>query len=675
MCGLAGYFGAGGPAGRHRGYLGHAGELLAHRGPDGLGFWQGAGAGLVHRRLAVIDLSPQAAQPMATPDGALVLAWNGEIYNHLDLRRELEAGGARFRSRSDTEVILLGWRRWGPGLLDRLDGMFAMALIDTVAGELVLARDRFGEKPLVWTRADGTVLFGSAIKALLPWPGFDPAPDLAVLHDYLAFQYCPGTSTAFAGIQRVEPGTALVFRRGRTDGPRLLRYWTAPAVDPAKASRPRGALVEELRAHLDAAVRSRMVADVPVGAFLSGGIDSSAVVSRMARSTTTPLNSFSIGFARADHDEREPAQQVAGLFGTTHHMEELGPGCIETLGQVAWHHDEPFADPSALATFAVARLARPHVTVALGGDGGDELMMGYRRYGDMAALDAGTGRWGAARPGEGTIGCLARGLHGMIPPALARVRPFGGIRRRLRLRGQGAPARYGATLFAFSGDDRHDLYGPALESWRRNDPARRLDPWFQPGQPLAASAARADLATYLPGDILVKVDTAAMAVGLETRSPLLARGLAEFALTLPADVHMPGGGLKQLFREAASDVLPPAILNRPKMGFGVPVEHWLRGPWRSFASDILLDGRFEQRGILARGAAERLLNEHQKGRSAHTIIWTLIMLETWFRIWVDCRNSALHRQFLSGDERSCHVAHDTALGYAAGPPCKAPDCA
>lgn len=367
MCGLAGYFGAAGPVQRHRPYLQQAGALLAHRGPDGAGDWQGEGAGLVHRRLAVIDLSRQAAQPMATPDGELVLAWNGEIYNHLDLRRELEADGHRFRSRSDTEVILLGWRQWGLALLDRLDGMFAIALMDTAARELVLARDRFGEKPLVWAHADGTILFGSQIKALLPWPGFDPAPDLAVLHDYLAFQYCPGIETAFTGIRRVEPGTALVFRQDSTDSPRELRYWSAPPADPSQAERPQGELVEELRAHLDAAVRSRMVADVPVGAFLSGGLDSSAVISRMARAASAPVNSFSIGFAEADHDERDAARQVAGLFGTTHHVEELGPGCIDTLPQIAWHHDEPFADPSALATFAVARLARPHVTVALGG--------------------------------------------------------------------------------------------------------------------------------------------------------------------------------------------------------------------------------------------------------------------------------------------------------------------
>ena len=642
MCGLAGYFGADGPAGSHRRYLAHAGAMLAHRGPDGSGLWEGEGAGLVHRRLAVIDLSQQAAQPMATPDGALVLAWNGEIYNYRDLRGELEARGAVFRSRSDTEVILLGWRAWGHGLLDRLDGMFAIALIDTAARELVLARDRFGEKPLVWARAGGTVLFGSQIKALLPWPGFDPAPDLAVLHDYLAFQYCPGLETAFTGIRRVEPGTALVFRQGQTGSPAELRYWTAPAANPAQAGRPRGELVEELCAHLDAAVRSRMVADVPVGAFLSGGLDSSAVVSRMTRFASAPVNSFSIGFAEADHDESGPARAVAGLFGTTHHVEELGPACIDTLPQIAWHHDEPFADPSALATFAVARLARPHVTVALGGDGGDELLLGYRRYGDMAALEA-----GGTAPGAGPWGAAARGLHGLIPPELARVRPFGGIRRRLRMRGEGAAERYGASLFAFDGDDRRDFYGPALAPWRDDHPAGRLAPWFAPGQSLAGSAARADLATYLPGDILTKVDTAAMAASLETRSPLLARGLAEFALSLPVSVQMAGGRLKQLFRAALGDVLPATILNRPKMGFGVPVEHWLRGPWRAQVRDILLDGRFEQRGILAAGTVQRLLDEHQTGRHHQTRIWTLLTLEMWFQIWIDGRERALHQEALS----------------------------
>lgn len=642
MCGLAGYFAANGPAQGHRPFLERAGALLAHRGPDGAGIWQGDGAGLVHRRLAVIDLSDQAAQPMLTSDGALVLAWNGEIYNYRELRRELEDLGAVFRSRSDTEVILLGWRQWGLEVLDRLDGMFAIALVDTTRGQLVLARDRFGEKPLVWAVADGTVLFGSQIKALLPWPGFDPAPDLAVVHDYLAFQYCPGTETALAGIRRVEPGSALIFNRGEAANPRILRYWSPPQADPAMASRPRGELVEELKAHIDQAVQSRMVADVPVGAFLSGGLDSSAVVSRMARVASAPVNSFSIGFAEADHDERAPAELVAGLFGTRHQSEVLGPDSIDSLPHIAWHHDEPFADPSALATFAVARQARPHVTVALGGDGGDELLMGYRRYGDMAALEAWQARHGLGF-GGGIGSKVARGLHGLIPPALARVRPFGGIRRRLRLRAEGAAERYGATLFAFDGDDRADFYGPALEPWRQHHPSSRLADWFKPGQPLAASAARADIATYLPGDILTKVDTAAMAHSLETRSPLLARGLAEFALRLPSSVHMPGGQLKQLMRSALDDLLPASILGRPKMGFGVPVEHWLRGPWRARFQEILLDGRFEQRGIVATGTVQRLLDEHKSGRHHHTRLWTLLMLELWYRIWVDQRLSSLQQ--------------------------------
>ncbi len=581
---------------------------------------------------------------MATPDGALVLAWNGEIYNFRDIRRTLEQLGARFRSHSDTEVILLGWRQWGLDVLDRLDGMFAIAMLDTRRGELVLARDRFGEKPLVWARSGGTVLFGSQIKALLAWPGFDPAPDMSVLHDYLAYQYCPGNATAFAGVYRVAPGTALVFGAGGQASPREVRYWAPPVPDPSRAETARGALVEELRAHLDEAVRSRMVADVAVGAFLSGGVDSSAVVSRMARGATAPIKSFSIGFERPDHDERAPARAVANLFGTEHHDAELGPECIETLPDIAWHHDEPFADPSALATFAVARLARPHVTVALGGDGGDELMLGYRRYSAMAAQEAGAA-WGDVRlEGVGSVGVLARGLHALIPPRLARVRPFGGIRRRLWLYGATPAQRYGENLFGFNSDDQRDLYGPAFDRWRHVDPARLLAPWFEQGRLLIGAASRADIDTYLPGDILTKVDTAAMAVSLETRSPLLARGLSEFALSLPPELLMPGGRLKHLFRTALSDVLPPAILDRPKMGFGVPTEHWLRGPWRGVARDLLLDGRFEQRGILLPRAAAKLLDEHQSGWHHHVRIWVLIALEMWFRTWIDDRMIALRHR-------------------------------
>jgi asparagine synthase (glutamine-hydrolysing) len=649
MCGLAGYVRAAGPAGRHRAYLDHAGRLLAHRGPDGSGVWQGAGAGLVHRRLAVIDLSEQAAQPMASPDGQLVLAYNGEVYNFRELRRELEALGAEFRSSSDTEVILLGWRQWGRAVLDRLDGMFALAMIDLRAGELTLARDRFGEKPLVWTRvgggaAPGAVVFGSEMKALLAWPGFDPPVCHASLHRYLAFQYCGGTGTAFEGIHRVPPATALIFALSGGDGPRTWRYWTPPQPDPAQLERSDGDLAEELRGHLDQAVRSRMVSDVPVGAFLSGGVDSSAVVSRMTQVTGAAVETFSIGFAELDHDERPFARSIAARFGTMHRDEPLGPDCAAGLARIAWHYGEPFADPSALPMFALSRLARSRVTVALSGDGGDELLLGYRRYRDMAVLGAALG----AAPASGPRGLsalvpqeLAGWLHGVIPPGLAQVRPFGGIRRRLRARADGPLERYGGSLFAFEADDRHDSYGPALAPWLRLEPPRELAPWFLPGQALQASAARADLETYLPDDILAKVDIAAMSASLETRAPLLARGFAEFALRVPASRHMRGQELKRLFRTALRGTVPDEALDRPKMGFGVPLEHWLRGPMLGLARDLLLDGRFEARGLLAPGAAARLLEAHLAGRHHHTRLWTLIMLEQWFRVWVDGRADAL----------------------------------
>lgn len=634
MCGFAGFIRFGGFASQDTLFLNACNRLLAHRGPDGAGAWHGQHMGLAHRRLAVIDLTPAAAQPMISDDGRYVIAYNGEIYNFKSLRNDLEALGETFVSNSDTEVILLGWRRWGPSLLDKLDGMYAFAIADQTNQTLTLARDRFGEKPLYWARTQDGWVFGSEIKALLAWPGFDPAPNIANLFNYLSFQYCTGRETAFEGIKRLPAAHWVTLKTDALDAPLPQRYWMAPEPDSGWTRRSEGERKEALLAELKLAVSSRMVSDVPVGAFLSGGVDSSAVVSEMSRLAPAHVETFSIGFAEADYDESHWANKVADHYCTKHRNEILSESIGSLVDKIVWHYGEPFADPSAIPMFALSSLARQSVTVALSGDGGDELLVGYGRYKDCYDLDQ------AGWPNAGKQ-AAARWLRALIPNSLTNVRPFGGLDRRLRLAAESPAARYGSSLFAFEDHDLRSGHGEALTPFLDQSSTAILASYLKTRPTLVSGASWADLHTYLPDDILTKVDVAAMSASLETRAPLLARGFAELALSIPLAQRIPGGVLKGLFKSALEDRLPMDILYRPKMGFGVPLEYWLRGPLWDYANDILLDGRWVARGYFTKSFVERLLREHKSGRHHHTRIWTMIMLELWYRVWVDDRAKAL----------------------------------
>src|SRR4051812_12304550 len=605
---------------------------VKHRGPDDQAVWTDGLAGLAQARLAVIDLSAAATQRIASQDGSVWLTYNGEIYNFAEIRRDLEALGYVFRSRGDAEVIANGWHAWGPRIFERMRGMFALALWDRRSRRLILARDRVGKKPLYYAPTRTAFLFGSEIKAVLASPGMRREPNLAAIDDYLTLQYVPSPETAFLGIAKLPPAHYLSVRadpEGNWGNPELVRYWQLPQPNPGLASVNPASLERELVERLQEAVRLRMIADVPLGAFLSGGIDSSSVVAMMARAGAGRVKTFSIGFSAREYDETRYARMVARRYGTQHEELVVEPDAVAVLPRLVWHYGEPFADPSAVPTYYVSEIARRHVTVALNGDGGDEAFLGYSRYRAMrhlARLD---------RLPEWSRHGLARALD--LAPA--------GVQRRLRLlqirealsAETAEPVRRYAPTIAFFGDrDKAAGYGEAMQHHLRESTLDRLAPYFAAVEGLVAGANWADLHTYLPDDLMVKVDVASMAHGLETRSPLLDHVLLEWAARIPAEVKMAGGTTKALLKRAMAPYLPRAVIRRKKMGFGIPIDRWLRRELRDLAYDTLTGPAARDRGLMRPDYVVGLLDEHCAGRrNHHTRLWALLMLELWFRMWID----------------------------------------
>jgi len=605
-------------------HLGAMVAMVRHRGPDGERTWTDGEVGLGHARLAVIDPSPEAAQPMSDAEGRVWVVHNGEIYNFMALREELAAAGHRFRTRSDTEVIVAGYEAWGEAVVERLRGMFAFALWDGHNRRLLLARDRLGQKPLYYRHDGGSVIFGSEIKAILAWPGVAREADLGAVHRYLSLGYVPGPGSAFRGIARLEPAQTMVVGPG--GAVRRRRYWQAPAPEAARPQ-PRAALREGLLARLDEAVRLRLIADVPLGAFLSGGVDSASVVAAMA--AAGPVASFTVGFAEAGFDERPYARAVAAHLGTRHHEEMVSPDALAVLPRLVWHFDQPFADSSAVATWYVAEMTRRHVTVALSGDGGDEAFLGYPRYAGCRL-----GRW---------LDRLPRPLRRALA---ARARASGlaaSDRRGLRYLGRfladadRAPAeRYARWVSFFTEADQAALYGEALRPHLAAPGTASLTRWLEGGPVGEGRAAWADLHTYLPDDLLVKVDIAAMAHGLEVRAPFLDHELLVFALSIPGHQRMRIGETKALLKEVAARRLPKKAIYRRKQGFNVPIERWLRGPLGDLARDTLTGERARARGLFRPSVVRALIDDHLAGRRRnHDRIWALLMLELWFATWID----------------------------------------
>lgn len=594
---------------------------LAHRGPDGDGLAVDGPVALGHRRLSIVDLSERGAQPMADARGELLLVANGEIYNHAALRRELAAHGHRFASDCDVEVVLAAYRQWwdaeGPAFVDRLDGMLAFALWDGPARRLVLARDRLGQKPLHYALTDRALVFASELPALARDPSVDRTPDDAALADYLAFRCVPQPRTAWRGAAKLPPATVAVVEDGRLT---THRYWRlSPGVDgPAAPTLDEAA--EEVAGLLDAAVERRLMADVPVGALLSGGVDSGAVVGLMARHAERPVQTFTIGFDDPDYDETREAANVARLFGCAHEQRRVAPDAVALLDRIVAQHGEPFADSSAIPTFLVSELAGSRVKVVLTGDGGDESFAGYDRH---RALELAR-RWDGA-PLRAGLGAAA---------ALARALPAGG-HRSLSTRLQ----RFAAALSAPPRERNHlwrlgTGHGRLLalltdEGRRRLGTPSHYGPAGGGDLPLN-EALVLDVENYLPDDILVKVDIASMAHGLEARSPFLDRWLMEFVATLPASLKLAGGRGKAVLRRAVRRLLPRDVLDGPKRGFGVPLDAWFRGPLLAHAREVLLDPACAARGLLDTAAVARLLDAHAaRELAAHDLLYTLLVLERW----------------------------------------------
>lgn len=599
---------------------------LAHRGPDGAGVWTAPGVGLGHRRLSIIDLAG-SPQPMHSADGRAVIVFNGEIYNYRELRSELARAGARFLTDGDTETILAAWQKWGPACLDRLHGMFAFALYDLDRRELFLARDRLGVKPLFTAQlSDGSIAFASELKGLLAHRLLRREVDPLAVEDFLTWGYVPDQRGFLRGVGKLPAGHYQLLRHDAPPPP-PVQWW-----DVSFAERARGSTADlsaTLLHHLRNAVGSRMVADVPLGAFLSGGVDSSSVVALMAERSADPVRTCSIGFDEVALDETSYARQVAGLFDTTHAQQQVGSDDFSQLDRLAGIYDEPFADASALPTLRVCELARQHVTVALSGDGADEALAGYRRQ----IFHAREEQARALLPAGLRRNVLGR-LGALWPQADWAPRPLRARATLLSLAGEGDEG-YAAALAITTGTQRRALYNSAFAAslaGYRGEQAL-IDTMRQaPARDGLDRAQYADLKFWLPGDILTKTDRASMAVGLEVREPLLDHRLIEFAATLPLRQRIRGTQGKWLLKHTMERYLPRDILYRPKQGFVTPISHWLRGPLAGEARVIASAGGIARTGWFAPAHLSLLADEHIAGRRDHgRVLWQLLMLERSLR--------------------------------------------
>jgi asparagine synthase (glutamine-hydrolysing) len=641
MCGIAGAVWNSANRAVERSTLQRMIDVLRHRGPDGEGVYvdegrflpgreSAAGVALGHRRLAIIDVAG-GQQPLSNEDGSVWIVFNGEIYNFGDLRRRLEGAGHQFRTHSDTETIVHLYEQEGPGFATHLNGMFALALWDAKRQQLVLARDRLGKKPLVYRHESGQLLFASELKSLLEVPGVPREIDAQALDDYLTYQYVPHPRTIFRGIAKLPPGHYAVYRDGRLD---VQSYWQ-PDFN-VEDDRPAAEYAAELRTLLTSAVELRLQSEVPLGAFLSGGIDSTVIVGLMSQLASEPVRTFSIGFPVKEFDETHYAQAAAKRFGTIHEEFQVRPDAMEILPRLVWNYDEPFADSSAVPTWYVSQLTRQQVTVALTGDGGDELFAGYPRY--LAIwLAEGFDRLPA------TMRRLLAGRYWQRLPSGTRQKS---IRRRFKrfveMLGQSPARRYLEWIAIFGESRRAALYSDEfMARLPDEDPLGFLTAALDRSSRRDAITAfsLADLVTYLPCDLMTKVDIASMAHGLECRQPFLDYRVVEMAARMPRRLKFRRGRGKLILRETFADLLPESIQRRPKMGFGVPLDHWFRHELREFTRDVLLDKRTLDRGYFRPESVSGLWDEHQQGRFNHGYrLWSLLILELWQREWIDGRS-------------------------------------
>lgn len=597
-------------------------DSMGHRGPDGSGEWTAAGVGLGHRRLSIVDLEG-GAQPMATADGAQIITFNGMIYNFQQIRNELEALGHIFETSSDTEVILYAYRQWGADCLKRFNGMFAFAIYDQRARQLFLARDRLGVKPLFYAPvSDGSIIFGSELKALLANPLLRREPNLHAIDDYLAFGYVPDQTSLLKGVKKLAAGHYLLLEQGKPE-PGSVQYWDMDFSQRHKSTTAN--LEEELVSLMKESVGSRMVADVPLGAFLSGGVDSSSVVALMAEKSRQAVKTCSIGFDQQSLDETDYAKRIAKRYQTDHRERIVAADDFGLIDKLADHFDEPFADGSALPTYRVCELAKENVTVALSGDGADEAMAGYRRH----VFHHGEERVRSLLP-QSFRGPALGWLGSVYPKADWAPRPFRAKSTLLSLARTG-PEGYAEAVGVTTPAGRDAIYSDSLKldlaGYRGED--RMIDLMENaPARDGLDQAQYADMKQWLPGDILTKVDRTSMAVGLEAREPLLDYRLMEFAAKLPTNLRVRKGQGKYILKKSMERYLPKDILYRPKMGFVTPIAQWFRGPLADQARDIAKSGALSRTGWFDEKSLSKIANDHISGKSDHgRLLWQLIMLD------------------------------------------------
>lgn len=640
MCGITGF-----ATSQHfeifRDDLNHSVDAIKHRGPDDHGVWSdsSSGIGLGHRRLAVIDLSAAGKQPMASDDQAAMLVYNGEVYNFKALRALLTQKGRNFRTHTDTEVIVNALRQWGPRCLERFTGMFALATWDREKKQLLLARDRLGIKPLYYFFDGQTLLFASELKALMAFSRFKRDIDEDAPPLFLHYQYIPAPKTIFKNTNKLPPGCYALLEDGRL---RIERYWRHPVITPVSETISSSEAVDQLDHLLTGCVADRLISDAPLGALLSGGIDSSLVVALMQKVSSTPVRTFSIGFHEPEYNEAPWAARVARHLGARHTELYAEPqDALDLIPQLPQIYDEPFADSSALPTLLVSRLARSQVTVALSGDGGDEQFCGYVRYQSAAAM----ADWFSKAPVRWRHG-LARWLSQIPTPWIARVyQPW---RRLLPQRYQVAnfPDKWDKLIRILDKNHLKDIYRMTISLWsqpellallNRRAPDCLYDECFERSQawPTLSRLMYTDQRTYLPDALLTKVDRASMAVALEVRVPLLDHRVLEFSAKLPEHLKYQNGTGKYLLQQVLSRYLPRRLFERPKMGFGVPLERWMRYELKDLLTDYLSRDRIKREGLFNPGEVERRLTAHLTGQSNQQYrLWTLLMWEMWRDQWM-----------------------------------------
>ncbi|MEW6108621.1 MAG: asparagine synthase (glutamine-hydrolyzing) [Nitrospirota bacterium] len=603
-------------------------SVLLLRGPDDEGMYLKNNVGLGHRRLSIIDLSQLAHQPMSNEDGTIWIVFNGEIYNFLELREELVKKGHIFRSKSDTETIIHLYEEYGTECLKFLRGMFAFAIWDERNQLLFIARDRLGKKPLYYHHSPDTFVFASEIKSILQDDSLARKPDYMAIHHYLTYQYVPSPWTAFGGIKKLPPAHYLILKNGKTE---VKRYWKLSYLPKHKMSVEnfKAEIIERLRE----SVKIRLISDVPLGAFLSGGIDSSAVVAIMSGLMNGPVKTFSIGFEEESYNELEYARMVAEKYKTDHIEFIVEPRALDVIDKIVWHYNEPFADSSAIPTYYVSKLAREHVTVILNGDAGDENFAGYGRY---------------------TANQFSGILHKFFPTPIAKALlpivmliPHGSdpnnffwrLKRFLQEYVKPPEMRNAQWLCHFTSEMKAGLYTDEFSAQVSSQDSFELilDKYRETiADNFLDKTLYADVMMYLPDDLLTKVDVASMANSLEARSPFLDHEFMEFVARIPSGLKLKGRTTKYILKEAMREILPYEVLFREKMGFGVPIDHWFRNELKEMAYDILLSDTAMQRGYFQKGAVRKILDEHvSKKWNWHNHIWNLLMLELWHRMFID----------------------------------------